>query len=205
MVQLFRLSMICALVTLVWPLSGMAAGDPERGEILADTCMGCHGIKGYRNAYPSYRVPKLGGQPQEYLKLALIGYRNGSRAHETMRAQAATLSNQDIDDLAAYFAGQGEIRSGELVTGGRAAAGKDKVAVCSACHGPNGVSPAPNWPSLAGQHRDYLEESIAQYQRGDRTDPVMAGQVINLTEQDIKDIAAFYAAQSGLFTVSYAN
>ena len=62
-----------------------------------------------------------------------------------------------------------------------------------------------NWPVLAGQHKDYLVHSIKQYRDGDRKDPVMMGQVVNLTDQDIKDIAAFYAKQSGLFTASYSN
>jgi len=181
------------------------AQDAERGAILADTCLGCHGIKGYRNAYPSYRVPKLGGQKEDYLVVALQGYQNEMRDHPTMNAQGATLSAQDMKDLAAYFANQGEVQTGELVAGGRAAKGKEKVAVCSACHGEAGISPAPNWPNLAGQHKDYLIHSIKQYQDGGRKDPVMMGQVINLTDQDIKDIAAFYAEQSGLFTVSYSN
>jgi len=181
------------------------AQDAERGAVLADTCLGCHGISGYRNAYPSFRVPKLGGQKEAYLVVALQGYQSDMRDHPTMNAQGATLTAQDIKDLAAYFASQGEARTGELVAGGRAAKGKEKVAVCSACHGEAGISPAPNWPNLAGQHKDYLIHSIKQYQNGGRKDPVMMGQVVNLTDQDIKDIAAFYAEQSGLFTASYSN
>lgn len=181
------------------------AQDAERGAVLADTCLGCHGIKGYRNAYPNYRVPKLGGQNEDYLVLALQGYQGDARDHPTMNAQGASLTAQDIKDLSAYFAGQGKARTGELVAGGRAAKGKEKVAVCSACHGEAGISPAPNWPNLAGQHKDYLMHSIKQYQNGGRKDPVMMGQVINLTDQDIKDIAAFYAEQAGLFTVAYSN
>jgi cytochrome c553 len=62
------------------------------------------------------------------------------------------------------------------------------------------VSPAPNWPSLAGQHKDYLVEVMVQYQNGQRNDPVMVGQAINLSIADIEDIAAFYSVQPGLFT-----
>ena len=81
-----------------------AAGDPVRGAMRAETCLGCHGISSYTNVYPTYRVPKLGGQHQQYLATALKAYRSGERAHATMRAQAARLSDQDIDDIAAYFA-----------------------------------------------------------------------------------------------------
>ncbi|MFV8835635.1 cytochrome c [Aquisalimonas sp.] len=80
------------------------AGDPVRGERLADTCMGCHAVEGARNAYPSYRVPKLGGQFEEYLVIALEAYRDGERDHPTMNAQAHGLSDQEMRDIAAFFA-----------------------------------------------------------------------------------------------------
>ena len=196
---------IALCLCLILPLTGLAAGDAERGAVLADTCLGCHGIPGYRNAYPSYRVPKLGGQAEDYLVLAMQGYRNKMREHPTMQAQAATLSDQDIKDLAAYFASSGDIEESEVVTKGRASAGAEKIAVCTACHGQSGVSPAPNWPSLAGQHKDYLVHSIKAYRDGGRKDPVMMGQSLSLSDQDIADIAAYYAAQDGLFTAKYAN
>lgn len=198
-----RLIPAALMAMFILPLQ--ASEDTDRGAVLADTCLGCHGIKGYRNAYPNYRVPKLGGQHQAYLVIALQGYKAGTRSHPTMIAQSDTLSDQDMQDLAAYFADQGEARTGEPVTDGRATAGKEKIAVCIACHGEAGISPAPNWPSLAGQHQDYLIHAIKEYRDGGRKDPVMMGQVVNLTDQDIKDIAAFYAAQAGLFTVQYSN
>ena len=198
-----KTAVVLAVVGLTTGASALAAGDAERGAVLADTCLGCHGIKGYRNAYPNYRVPKLGGQPEEYLVIALKGYQAGTRSHPTMLAQSATLSDQDMRDLAAYFASQGEAEQGEIETDGPAARGKEKVAVCTACHGESGISPAPNWPSLAGQHKDYLVHSLKQYRSGERKDPVMMGQAVNLSDQDIKDLAAYYAAQSGLYTVDY--
>ena len=81
-----------------------AAGDPAAGRDKAVTCLGCHGVDGYRNAYPSFRVPKLGGQHAEYLVSALKAYRDGTREHATMQAQAHTLSDQDMLDIAAFFA-----------------------------------------------------------------------------------------------------
>jgi len=83
--------------------------------------------------------------------------------------------------------------------------GKEKAAVCTSCHGATGVSLTPNWPTLAGQHKDYLVEAIGQYQGGKRTDPVMSGLVANLSAEDIEDIATFYSAQPGLFTATYTD
>lgn len=101
-------SAIAAVMIAIGPLSASAQGDPDRGEVLAYTCSGCHGIPFYKNVYPTYSVPKLGGQNQEYLITALKAYRSGERRHPTMQAQAATLSDQDILDVTAYFVSIGE-------------------------------------------------------------------------------------------------
>ncbi|MCE7031405.1 cytochrome c [Lysobacter sp. GX 14042] len=82
-----------------------AAGDPARGHQLTYTCVGCHGIAGYKNAYPNYHVPKIGGQSQTYLVNALVEYRRGTRSHPTMQAQAQGFSDQDIADIAAFLSG----------------------------------------------------------------------------------------------------
>lgn len=84
--------------------AAQAAGDPEEGRYKAQTCLGCHGVADYGNVYPSYKVPKLGGQHAEYIISALEAYKSGQRQHPTMRAQASALSEQDIQDIAAYFA-----------------------------------------------------------------------------------------------------
>ena len=83
------------------------AGQAERGRVLFETCRGCHAIAGYRNAYPNYPVPKIAGQQPDYIVDALQAYRAGKRAHATMRAQASSLSDQDMRDIAAYLATQG--------------------------------------------------------------------------------------------------
>jgi cytochrome c553 len=84
--------------------TALAAGDAEQGRYKANTCLGCHGAPGYSNAYPTYHVPKLGGQHAEYIAAALRAYAAGQRQHPTMHANAVTLSEQDIADIAAYFA-----------------------------------------------------------------------------------------------------
>ena len=78
-------------------------GSVDNGRVLAYTCQGCHGITGYKNAYPSYRVPKIGGQTQQYLSQALSEYRQGKRRHPTMQAQSMSFSQQEIADLAVYL------------------------------------------------------------------------------------------------------
>ncbi len=190
------------MATGTWGVAdARAEGDVERGEVLAYTCMGCHGIPGYRNAFPTFRVPKLGGQHEQALYLALVEYAERRRSHATMYAQAATFSDQDKRDIAAWFASRGEPRTeGRTGSGPRVARGRDKSQVCAACHGETGISPSPEWPSLAGQHEDYLLHSLRQYQTGERQNAVMAGQVQNLDDDDLRDLAAFYAAQRGLFT-----
>ena len=79
------------------------SGDATRGKGLTYTCRGCHGVEGYKNAYPSYHVPKLGGQSDVYLRNALMEYRGAKRKHPTMQAQAESFSEQDIADIAAYL------------------------------------------------------------------------------------------------------
>ncbi|MCL4721097.1 MAG: cytochrome c [Gammaproteobacteria bacterium] len=179
---------------------GAATPDIKRGAMLADTCMGCHGIPGYRNAYPSFRVPKLGGQHPEYIVIALQGYQNQTRPHDTMHAQAVSLSEQDMRNIAAFFASEGAVEPAANLP-----AAPEKAATCAACHGEGGVSVAPNWPILAGQHRDYLEHALHQYKAGERKDPIMGSQALMLDEKDIRELAAWFAARPGLFTVHYSK
>lgn len=183
------------------PLGPIALnGDAARGAILAETCTGCHGIPGSFNADPAYHVPKLGGQNADYIEVALQGYRRGSRGHETMQAQAATLSDQDIADVAAHFAGfEREAKAGRTTASAeKIEAGRAKAATCVACHGPDGIAVAPQWPNLAGQHETYLLQSLSQYKQGTRVDMVMNPMVAALDEQSIEELAAFFAAQKQL-------
>lgn len=195
-------SLVAGVIAAV-PAAALAAGDAAKGAALATTCMGCHGIPGYRNAYPSYRVPKLGGQNADYVVIALQEYRAKTRNHPTMQAQAAALSDEDMANIAAYFASQGALQSGAAADGAAVLRGKAKAAVCAACHGEAGASSAPNWPHLAGQHRDYLVHALAGYKAKLRQDPVMQGQVTALSDEDVSDLAAYFSAQPGLFTVRY--
>ena len=81
----------------------VSKGNADTGRQLTYTCQGCHGITGYRNAYPNYHVPKIGGQSSEYLVNALSEYKKGARKHPTMQAQSQSFSDQDIADIAAFL------------------------------------------------------------------------------------------------------
>lgn len=93
-----------ALIVFTLQAAAQTAGDPAAGQLRAGLCAGCHGIPGYRNAYPTYSVPKLGGQHAGYIVSALKAYQTRQRSHPTMQAIAATLSDKDMADLGAYFA-----------------------------------------------------------------------------------------------------
>jgi len=103
-----RLSALCVGLGVAGLLSGAAVaaeGNPAAGKDKTSMCAGCHGIPGYKTAFPStYSVPKLGGQHAAYIVKALQGYKNGDRTHPSMRAIAAGLTDQDMADLGAYYA-----------------------------------------------------------------------------------------------------
>lgn len=174
-----------------------AAGDPDNGRLLAFTCLGCHGIDGYRNAYPSYRVPRLGGQRAEYLENALKAYRAGTRPHPTMQAQGSTLSDQDIADIAAYF--EGEAPAADDITA-EDIGGLEVAATCLQCHGQGGDAVVPKPPVLSGQHQSYLVHALNQYRNGARSGNVMTAFAANLSDADIERLAVFYSRQDGLYT-----
>src|SRR6266446_5937952 len=97
---------IAAAMAFLLSATARADGEPARGRARSQMCEGCHGIADYRTAYPDvYPVPKIGGQEAGYIVKTLNDYKNGTRKHPTMRGIAATLSEQDMADFAAYYAG----------------------------------------------------------------------------------------------------
>lgn len=185
------------LTALFLSQAAYAEGDPEAGKKLGYTCLGCHGIEGYRNAYPSFRVPKLGGQKAGYLVIALKGYRSGERPHPTMQAQASSLTDQQIEDVSAYLATLG---NETVAAGGSEAQPIEAAAACAACHGQNGISINAQWPTLAGQYESYLEHSLRQYKSGARANAIMGAQAAMIDEKDIPLLARYYASLKGLET-----
>ena len=193
-----RPAAILAVALTIVAQPAVAEGDAEQGKKLGFTCLGCHGIDGYRNAYPSFRVPKLGGQKSEYVRMALNAYREGTRPHPTMQAQAGSLTDEDIENLVAWIASYGEA---EHVATAEQVAGVDAAQICVTCHGVAGAAVQPAPPILAGQHADYLEFALNQYKEGARSGNVMNAFAATLSDADIKLLASYYASQDGLDTL----
>src|SRR3954468_9936615 len=170
------------------------AGDAASGQKIAYTCNGCHAIPNYKNVYPTYSVPKLHGQRPQYIIAALKAYKSGERSHGTMHSQASSLSDQDMADVAAYLAGPNVLS--ESKNDVPATARPKATETCLACHGTNGVGITADYPSLAGQHADYIERALHDYQKGDRKNPIKAGMVTSLTGADITELAEYYSRQT---------
>lgn len=197
--MLSRWNGLCALAGLalssLWA-TAHAAPDPLVGQKKFYTCVGCHGIDDYKNAYPDYSVPRLRHQHSAYIVAALQEYKSGERPHATMHAQASSLSDQDMEDIAAYLQGAEPVKPSATSVG----IAPPQAAQCAACHGGNGrgvdapLSPKP--PVLAGQHVDYLEQALTTYRNGRRKNVVMDGMAQLLkTDDDVKAIAAYFASQ----------
>lgn len=187
-----------AFVLILISSGANADGDAEKGRLIGFTCLGCHGIDGYRNAYPSYHVPKLQGQNPEYLRSALLAYREGRRDHRTMNAQGSTMTDDDIEHLVAWMSrgeqAQDTATEAELT-------GVVAVPVCTTCHGANPTAATPDTPVLSGQHENYLVQALMQYRDGSRTGNVMTGFAATLSEDEIEAVAEFYAVRPGLETL----
>ena len=171
-----------------------ADGDAKRGKVLAYTCHGCHGVPDYKNAFPNYSVPKLGGQNAQYLINALNGYAGGDRPHQTMHATASTLFEQDRADIAAFL-------QAEVVQPSKQVVGTPPptTQTCVSCHGSDGAKTiGPEYPILAGQHPDYIVHALEDYKSGKRKNPIMAGIVAGVDAKDFEAIAEFFGQQHGL-------
>jgi cytochrome c553 len=190
---------LSAFVLAVLAAPAAAEGDVEEGRKLGYTCIGCHGIPSYRNAYPSYRVPKLGGQKPAYLKAALRAYRDGTRPHPTMQAQGSSLSDPDIDDLVAWIGVAGAARD-ELDA--RTAGLPDAARTCVTCHSTAGSEMEPVPPVLSGQHQSYLEHALGQYKENARGTNVMTSFAAGLSAAEIQQLARYYASHDGLIPLS---
>ena len=191
-------SLIAATALALASLSAQADGDAARGAKLAYTCLGCHGIENARNAYPKYSVPKLGGQNEAYIVAALEEYETGARWHPTMRGFAAGLTDQDRADLAAYF----NAEAPEIVSAEPVGTPPEKAAPCVACHGQNGVGTLDEYPTLTGQHADYIAQALNDYRLGKRQNPLMQPFAQQLSREDILALAEFFSAQKGLVTAT---
>lgn len=176
-----------------------AAGDLAAGQTKSATCIACHMADG-NSVNPIW--PKIAGQHPRYVKKQLMDFKSGNRVDPLMSAQAAPLSDQDVEDLAAYFYSQkqnggsaspDQVAKGErFYRGGNIATG---VAACAGCHGPTGSgNPASNFPAIAGQHADYTAKTIKDFRAGKRAnDPgqMMRNIASRMTDAEIEAVAQY--------------
>lgn len=187
-----------SVATSVWA----EGGNADAGKTKSATCAACHGADG-NSTNPEW--PKLAGQHEGYIVKQLIDLKKGeTRKNATMSPMAAPLSEQDMADLAAYFASQtrkpgeadqSKVTLGEQVyKGGNNATG---VAACAACHGPTGAgNPASGFPSLNGQQTTYVKNQLNAFRKGERTNDagkMMQNIAANMTDKEIDAVAEYIA------------
>lgn len=191
------MTLVC---TIGLPLSARAQ-SAQAGQKKADMCIGCHGIPGYRGSFPEiYQVPMIAGQNAKYIVAALTEYKKGDRKHPTMRAVAASLSDQDMADLAAFYSTEAKVEPIPATLAGAVPADVAellKKGNCASCHGANLSTPIdPSYPKLAGQHADYLYYALLAYQtdgnpRIGRNNPIMMGMARPFTHAELKRLADY--------------
>jgi cytochrome c553 len=164
-------------------------GDAAAGKIKAADCAGCHGANGVSDNLPG---PTLARQNATYVIEALKAYNTGAR-DDPMMSAAAKISNEDAANLAAYFT---ELKCESALTADKQATlpGHATASKCIACHGANGMSANPAWPNLVGQSKTYLINALRRYGSGARKNAIMAGIVKGMSDAEIENVAAFYAA-----------
>ena len=179
-------------------------GDAGAGEAQTAVCAACHGADGNSSA----PFPKLAGQGEKYLFKQLVDVRDGARAIPTMAGQLDGKSDQDLADIAAFYASQastGGQTDPELLALGqkiyRAGVASRNVAACSACHSPTGAGNAPaGYPALSGQHPQYIADQLRAYRKGNE-DPagrtndgdirIMRSTAAGLSDMEIEAVASY--------------
>lgn len=192
-------SIVLLTLALVYSAGAAAEGSAEAGKTKSAVCAACHGVDG-NSVNPEW--PSLAGQHGAYIASQIGHYQNGARQNVLMSPQASALSDQDIQDLAAYFSAQSlqpkEADPDLLARGERLYRGGDVdrgITACIACHGPRGQgNPLAGYPVVAGQHSTYLAGQLRLYASGERhSDPnqMMRSIARRMTEQDILAISSY--------------
>lgn len=191
-----------------------AAPAPQAGakslEAKVAMCIGCHGIKGYQASFPEvYRVPMISGQSAKYIAAALTAYKNGDRKHPTMRGIAESMSEQDINDIANYYAQHGQNGAPAKVADQPSRQPSPQVAAllqkaaCVSCHGANFSKPIdPSYPKVAGQHADYLFVALKAYRTENnatigRNNAIMGAIAKQYSNAELKAMANYLASLDG--------
>lgn len=161
-------ALLIAMASVQSSMAQTVEGNAANGQQKVAQCIGCHGLGGYQASFPQvYRVPMIAGQGAKYLAAALTAYQKGERRHPTMRGVTSNLNEQDIADLAAYYATLGSASAQHDGGAARANAGAEALIEkggCKSCHGDNFSKPIdPSYPKLAGQYADYLFVALKSY------------------------------------------
>lgn len=177
-----------------------ASGDVEAGKAKSASCAACHGVDG-NSVNPEW--PKLAGQHENYLAKQLLYFHSGERENATMKGMVAGLTEEDVQNLGAYYASQ-EVQFGTadpaLVEQGekiyRSGNPESGVAPCMGCHGPNGAgNPGANYPALRGQHAKYVELQLHGFAEGKRANEnsVKMMQILSsrMTNREIRAVASY--------------
>lgn len=206
------LTPLLALTVLCAAASSQAQaikGDAKAGQSKNAMCIGCHGIVGYQASFPEvYKVPMISGQSAPYLSAALHAYKKGERRHPTMRSIAASLTEQDMADLAAYYSASGVMADGALPAKPSSEPSAQVQALlgkanCASCHGANFSQPIdPSYPKLGGQHADYLFVALKAYQvdgnpNVGRAHPIMGAMAKMYTHAELKALAGYIGSVEG--------
>lgn len=177
-------------------------GDAKAGEGKIAMCIGCHGIQGYQASFPEvYKVPMIGGQNEAYIVSALNAYKKGERKHPTMRGIADSLSEQDIADVAAFYAGHGKTKGAKPAETNAAVTALLQKGACFSCHGEGFSKPIdPSYPKVAGQYSDYVFRALQSYKTESnpligRSNGVMAGIAKQFKNDELQQLAKYIGAQ----------
>jgi cytochrome c553 len=195
-----KFAALTLVAVLGWTGSVHAAGTVEAGQAKSATCMACHGMDG-NSINPEW--PSLAGQHSSYILKQLKHFKAGERQNALMSPMAMILAEQDMEDLAAYFASQtprptGETEPSKLQRGQsiyRAGIAAKGVPSCAGCHGPSGRGiPGAAFPMIGGQHAVYAAIQLRSYKSGARaTDPnsMMRTIASRLTDEEIDAVASY--------------
>ncbi len=164
----------------------LSAGDPAEGRKVANMCRTCHGIDGLAQIPIA---PNIGGEPEAYLESQLMAFKTGAREHEMMSVVAAGLSAQQISDVAAWYGAH--VASARLPDGASEADAPD---ACVSCHGADGIALLPEAPNLAGEVNIYIDTQLKAFRTGKRRHDIMSSIAAEMTDEEIRAVADWYAA-----------
>ncbi|GIZ10798.1 cytochrome c [Pseudomonas sp. NCCP-436] len=192
--------LVSLLLTLGLTGVAQAAGDAEAGQGKVAVCGACHGVDGNS---PAPNFPKLAGQGERYLLKQMHDIKSGARPVIEMTGMLDSFSDQDLEDIAAYFASQKMsvgAANGDLVERGEALFRGGKLAegmpACTGCHSPDGAGlAAAGYPKLGGQHAQYVAKQLTDFREGNRTNDgdtmIMRNIAAKLSNKDIEAVSSF--------------